>query len=112
MEDFNIILNLMKKNGVSQKQLADCLGVTEQRVSDWRAGRIKSWVKYIDRIATCLGVTVGDCLGIEQKEKPTDEISELKSDIYNVMMNLKQEELQKLLEHAVLLEIASNKGDR
>ena len=104
MEDFNIVLSLMKKNGVSQKRLADCLGVTEQKVSDWRAGRLKSWLKHIDKIAGCIGVTVGDCLGIEQKEKPTDKISELKSDIYKIMAELDLGELQRLLDHAELLE--------
>lgn len=106
MEDFNIVLNLMEKNGVSQRQLADCLGVGESKVSDWRAGRLRSWLKYIDKIAVCIGVTVGDCLGIEQKEKPTDLLDGLKSDLYKIMSQLQGDDLSKLLEHAELLEAA------
>ena len=81
LENFDTILEIMKKKNISQKQLADCLDVSEQKVSDWKANRIRSWVKHIDRIATCLGVTVGECLGISQKEKPADRISGLKEKI-------------------------------
>jgi DNA-binding Xre family transcriptional regulator len=69
MESFDNISIIMVDKNISQKQLADCLGVSEQRVHDWKVGRIKSWTKYIDKIATCLGVTIADCLGVVT-EKP------------------------------------------
>lgn len=105
MEDFNKIYQIMQRVNVNQKQLAEYLGVSEQKISDWKAGRIKSWVKYIDKIAECLGVTIGDCLGVE-KEKPADELSELKSYVINKAEGLGLLELQKLAEHIDLIEAA------
>jgi transcriptional regulator with XRE-family HTH domain len=107
LEDFDIIFNIMQSKNVNQKQLADCLGVSEQKISDWKAGRIKSWLKHIDKIAGCLGVTVGECLGVAaHKKKPTDKLSELKESIFDIMEDLSPSELQKLLEYTELLEAA------
>lgn len=111
MEDFNKIVKLMNDKGVSQSDLADYLGVGRQKVSDWKRGSIKSWLKYIDKIAECLGVSVGECLGVdvETKEKTADPLDGLKIRLLSVMEDLSSEELQKLLDHAELLEAARRK---
>ena len=49
---------LMKEQGKKNKDLADYLGITPQRVTDWKSGRIYSYSKYMEKIADFLGVSV------------------------------------------------------
>ena len=58
MDDFlTRTFALMKAQGKKNKDLADYIGVTPQRVTDWKSGRILSYSKYTDRIADFLGVS-------------------------------------------------------
>ena len=58
MDDFlKRTFALMKEQGKKNKDLADHLGVTPQRVTDWKSGRILSYSKYMDKIAEFLGVS-------------------------------------------------------
>ncbi len=52
------ILNELKEQKKSQKQLAQYLGVTQNVITDWKSGRIKSYTKYLHAIADYLGVSV------------------------------------------------------
>lgn len=61
-------LRLQKK---SQLELAQHLGVTQNVITDWKSGRIKSYTKYIHGIADFLGVSVAYLKGeTDVKEKP------------------------------------------
>lgn len=42
MGTFDNVLSVMAEKNISQKQLSDCLGVGESKISDWKAGRVKS----------------------------------------------------------------------
>ena len=81
MDILNNILKLLEKQGKSQKDLTDFLGVQKNCVSDWKAGRSKSYSKYLYQIAVFLGTSVEVLKGeTETKEKtPTkvDEFTEL-----------------------------------
>ena len=58
MDDFlKRTFALMKEQGKKNKDLADHLGVTPQRVTDWKSGRILSYSKHMDKIAEFLGVS-------------------------------------------------------
>lgn len=68
MERIVTELRLQKK---SQLDLARYLGVTQNVVTDWKSGRIKSYTKYIHGIAEYLGVSVEYLRGeTDVKEKP------------------------------------------
>ena len=55
----------------SQLELAQHLGVTQNVVTDWKSGRIKSYTKYIHGIADFLGVSVAYLKGeTDEKRKP------------------------------------------
>lgn len=55
----------------SQLELAQHLGVTQNVVTDWKSGRIKSYTKYIHGIADFLGVSVEYLRGeTDEKGKP------------------------------------------
>lgn len=57
-----------KTNGMTQKQLADVLGVTDKAVSKWERGNGHPDIIYLEPLAKALGITVGELL----KGKPDD----------------------------------------
>ena len=59
------ILGLLNKQGLSQRELADYLGVHQQVTTDWKNGKSKSYTKYISQIADYLGVSADYLLGTE-----------------------------------------------
>lgn len=58
MSTFDNIDYLMKKQNLKQVELCEYLGVSKNRYTDWKSGRINSYVKYLPQIAEFLGVTV------------------------------------------------------
>lgn len=54
----NKINYLMEKKEIKNKELASVLGLTAQAVTDWRAGRSKSYTKYLPQIAAYFGVSI------------------------------------------------------
>ena len=59
MDDFlKRTFDLLKEQGKKHKDLADYLGISPQRVTDWKSGRIFSYTKYMERIAEYLNVSV------------------------------------------------------
>ena len=64
------IVDELNQNNKSQKDLADFIGVTQNVITDWKSGRIKSYTKYIHGIAEFLGVSVEYLRGeTDKKEK-------------------------------------------
>ena len=52
----NEIKNHLKKNGISQKFLADQLGITQVTVTNWFKGRSKPTKKMIDKVYQLLSI--------------------------------------------------------
>lgn len=67
----NIISELDKKNK-KQKDLTDYLGITKNAFTDWKSGRIKSYMKYLPQIAEFLGVSVDYLLNDSEIKKSPD----------------------------------------
>lgn len=63
MCSFDAILVILKSKNLSQKDLANHLGLGETAISAWKAGRSEAWKKYLPQIAEFLGVTVDELLG-------------------------------------------------
>ena len=57
------ICDLLEKQNKSQKDLADHLGIGKNRITDWKAGRIHSYTKYLPQIAEFFGVSIDYLLG-------------------------------------------------
>lgn len=57
MDIISTIVEELKKQGKSQKELTDFLGVSKNVFTDWKGGRNKSYTKYIYQIAVFLGTT-------------------------------------------------------
>lgn len=78
MELIDRIINLLKEKGAEQKDLAEYLGVHPQLITEWKAGRTKSYKKYIDKIADFFNVSTDYLLGKDEiKKRPTPKDVEL-----------------------------------
>lgn len=82
MDTLTKIIFLMDEHNYDNQMLASALGLNRQLVTDWKAGRSKSYKKYIYQIAEIFGVTVNYLLGNdepepEEKEKTNPEEPEL-----------------------------------
>ena len=72
----NIILSLLQERKIEQKTLADYIGVSQQKFTDWKSGRVKSYNKYLPQIADFFGVSVDYLLGNEKAtEKQSSNIA-------------------------------------
>ena len=73
MLTLNKIIDLMSQNACDNQKLATALGLNRQVVTDWKAGRSKSYKKYLPQIAEYFNVSVDYLLGKteeEQKNQP------------------------------------------
>lgn len=64
-ETLKRIIHLMDVNKCDNQMLASALGLNRQLITDWKAGRSKSYRKYIHQIANYFNVTVDYLLGKE-----------------------------------------------
>ena len=63
MEPLERILQLLKNENISDAQFVLDMGFASSTVSDWKAGRNKSYLRHINRIADYLDVSVDYLLG-------------------------------------------------
>ena len=73
MDILTKILAEMKKGKISQKYITSSLGLSQQAFSEWKAGRTKSYMKYLPQIAAVLGVSMDYLLGRDEKAPATEE---------------------------------------
>lgn len=59
----NRIFTLVSESGMTDKQFAESLGINPKTISVWRRGTIKSYLKYIDKIAEIFSVSSDYLLG-------------------------------------------------
>ena len=77
MNTIERISDILLRSGKKQKELMEYLGVSPNLFTEWKAGRNKSYNKYIPQIAEFLGVTPDYLLGKEETEKaPAEDLSE------------------------------------
>lgn len=87
------IVEEMKAQKLRNIDLANFIGVTPNVVTDWKSGRIKSYVKYIYAIAEFLGVSVEylkgetDDKGIKKAAPEGAEEGNLFSDVDKRLMS-------------------------
>ena len=58
MDTLHRIINELKTNGKSQKDLTDFLGLKQSAFTDWKNGKTASYEKQLPRIAEYLGVSI------------------------------------------------------
>lgn len=57
MDTAGRIFELLKTTGMEQKKFATLVGVSPQKVSEWKSGKAKSYTRRIPQIAEVLGTT-------------------------------------------------------
>lgn len=86
---------LLERQGKTQKDLCDFLGISNNRFTDWKSGRLKSYQKLLPQIAEFLGVSVEDLLYKDVTIEPQRTISENKEKTYIIafldMLGIKKE---------------------
>ena len=87
-EILNNILNLMKVKGVRQVDLANYLGISKTAVTQWKTHASKSYMNYLDELASYFDVTKDELIHID------------KNNIYQT--HLSQEEQELLAEYRLL----------
>ena len=90
------ILLLMKNNNIAQKTLAEAIGVRKQTISDWKSGKTKSYMRYINKIADFFNVSVDYLLDKTDDESPSAQKTINLFD--NVDMNAFSRQLYELTE--------------
>lgn len=76
------IIDLRKKNGWSQEELASQLGVSRQSVSKWESGRGLPDISLLEPLAQALKVSVAELLTGEQIINTNRAANMLKSQLY------------------------------
>ena len=65
----NKICELLNEQNKKQKDLTDYLGVSKNRFTDWKSGRINSYLDYLPQIADFFNVSIDYLFGREIKQK-------------------------------------------
>lgn len=82
MNTLDKILSLLTEKGIQQKTFAENIGVTKHTITDWKNGRSKSYMKYIDKIADFFDVSADYLL------EKTDNKSPLPKEAINIFDNV------------------------
>ena len=65
----NFIFELRKRNGISQTELAELLGVTNKAVSKWENGRAKPKTEILQKMAAYFKLPIEELLMIKENKK-------------------------------------------
>ena len=119
MNTLDKILSLLTEKGIQQKTFAENIGVTKHTITDWKNGRSKSYMKYIDKIADFFDVSADYLL------EKTDDKSPLPKEAINIFDNvdmnafsrqlyeqLTKEERKKVQEYILFLIIQRAKNEK
>ena len=78
----NKIMYLFKCKECSQKELAEHLNISENKISEWKSGKTKSYKKYLPQIASFFNVSVDYLLDVNNSS------SQDESELLNIYRNL------------------------
>ena len=73
MDTLDKIMLLLKENGIEQQGLAAILGINKQTISDWKSGKSKTYLKYIQTISDYFNVSTDYLLGRTDIKNPPAE---------------------------------------
>ncbi len=67
------ILPLFQSSGIPDAELERNIGIKPKKISDWNAGRTKSYIKYISQIASYFHVSPDYLLGYTDDPTPAGQ---------------------------------------
>lgn len=93
MDTLYKILQLIKKNGLTENEFTKKVGLNKSAVSDWKSGKTSSYNKHLPKIAEVLDVSIDYLL---DNSIPTNKNNDEKE------LNLNSDELLFLIEYRKL----------
>lgn len=100
------IFELIEKNGTEQKKLAQYLEINPTSITDWKNGKTKSYMKYLEQIATFFNVSTDYLLGRESARQATDD--ELKFALFNGSEGVTDEMFNEVKQFAEMVKMREN----
>lgn len=98
-----LITELRKEKGLTQKQLADSLNVTDKAVSKWERGLSFPDISMLEPISELLGVSIMEILAGERQSGEETMSREEAKDLINASVELSEEEIRHKKERSRLI---------
>ena len=98
-----LITELRKEKGLTQKQLADALNVTDKAVSKWERGLSFPDISMLEPISELLGVSIMELLAGERQSGEETMSREEAQDLINASVELSEEEIRHKKERSRLI---------
>ena len=98
-----LITELRKEKGLTQKQLADALNVTDKAVSKWERGLSFPDISMLEPISELLGVSIMEILAGERQSGEETMSREEAKDLINASVELSEEEIRHKKERSRLI---------
>lgn len=116
MTDMNIgdqILFLRKNKGITQEQLAQKLGITNQAVSKWESGQCMPDIQLLPDIAAFFNVSIDKLMGVEPGANDDDILLTINDQIQSAETGTEYSKVMKIVKalHAIVLVMESRKEE-
>ena len=98
-----LITELRKEKGLTQKQLADALNVTDKAVSKWERGLSFPDISMLEPISELLEVSIMEILAGERQSGEETMSREEAKDLINASVELSEEEIRHKKERSRLI---------
>jgi transcriptional regulator with XRE-family HTH domain len=98
-----LITELRKEKGLTQKQLAEALNVTDKAVSKWERGLSFPDISMLEPISELLGVSIMEILAGERQSGEETMSREEAKDLINASVELSEEEIRHKKERSRLI---------
>ncbi len=98
-----LITELRKEKGLTQKQLADALNVTDKAVSKWERGLSFPDISMLEPISELLGISIMEILAGERQSGEETMSREEAQDLINASVELSEEEIRHKKERSRLI---------
>ena len=98
-----LITELRKEKGLTQKQLADALNVTDKAVSKWERGLSFPDVSMLEPLSELLGVSIMEILAGERQPKDGTRTREEAQELINASVELSDKEIRHKKERSRLI---------
>ena len=98
-----LITELRKEKGLTQKQLADALNVTDKAVSKWERGLSFPDISMLEPISELLGVSIMEILAGERQSGDGTLTQEEARDLIKASVELSDEEIRHKKERSRLI---------
>ncbi len=89
-----LITTLRKEKGLTQKQLADALNVTDKAVSKWERGLSFPDISMLEPISELLDISITELLAGERQDKNDTLTREEAQELINASVELGDEEIK------------------